>query len=154
MNDSRFQHLAGAFNSIISMMLASIRARGLRGLIDLPKTILVALYLRRLGKEFAALIASLDLGTLRPPIPPAPQPALAPPAEPGSATPARPRLAAHPGTNRARPAAAPQPIPAAPTTPARRTRTPQPTRHHAFACPRPAPDPRAIPGLRATGRRS
>ena len=46
MNDSRFQHLAGAFNSIISMMLASLRARGLRGLLDLPKTILVGLNLR------------------------------------------------------------------------------------------------------------
>jgi hypothetical protein len=153
-NDNRFQHLAGAFNSIIAMMLASIRARGLRGLIDLPKTILLGLYLRRLGKEFAALIASLDLGALPLPIPPAPQPAPAPPAEPGSTTPSRPRLAAHPGANRARPAAAAQPIPAAPKPPARRTRTPQPTRHQAFARPRRAPDPRAIPGLRATGRRS
>src|SRR5258708_21687550 len=68
MNDKRFQHLADAFNSIISMMLAEIRARGLRSLINLPQMIIAAIYLRRLGKQFAALIASIDLSAL--PLPP------------------------------------------------------------------------------------
>ena len=57
MNDNRLQHLSEAFNSIISMMLSALRARGLRSLIDLPAMIMAALYLRRLGREFAAIIA-------------------------------------------------------------------------------------------------
>jgi hypothetical protein len=147
------------------MMLASIRARGLRGLIDLPKTILLGLYLRRLGKEFAALIASLDLGALPPlaPTPPDRQagfvyPAGAQPAGPGpasraqilAASPALPAKAA--GPRRAPQAAAARPVSAAPATPARRIRTRQTTRHQAFARPRRAPDPRAIVSLRPSLR--
>jgi hypothetical protein len=157
MNDARLQHLAGAFNSIIAMMLATIRARGLRGLIDLPKMILVGLYLRRLGKEFAALIASLDLGALPPPTP-APPDRQAAPAQPAPAARARPRLVVLPdvpaqaaGADRARQAAA-QPVSAAPRTTARRTRISRATRHRAFARPRHAPDPRAILGLPASLR--
>jgi hypothetical protein len=153
MNDSRFQHLAGAFNSIIKMMLAMIRARGLRGLIDLPKMILLALYLRRIGKEFAALIASLDAGALAPPTAapwPTQQGTPAQPAEPGSAhcdrQPPAVRPAAPAKAHRARPTAA--------ATPPRRTRTPQVPRHQAYARPRRTPDPRAILTLLDTARTS
>src|SRR5580693_8734486 len=100
MNDNRFQDLAGAFNSIIAMMLASLRARGLRGLLDLPKTILVGLYLRRLGKQFAALIASIDLSALPPPAPAVAE-QQAEYAQPNPAPRARPRLAVHRAPNRA-----------------------------------------------------
>jgi hypothetical protein len=164
MNDSRFQHLAGAFNSIIAMMLASIRARGLRGLIDLPKTILLGLYLRRLGKEFAALIASLDAGTLLPPAPcpapPAPQAACAQSAEPVAAFPARQRPAVPPAapakaararaTEAASPAVRPM-FAAAKTIPRRTSKTP---RRPIFARPRRTPDPRAVVRLPNTGRTS
>jgi hypothetical protein len=76
MNDSRTQPQAEAFASIIKMMLAMIRARGLRSLTDLPMLLLAALYLRRLdlrrlGKQFAALMADFKAGKL-PPAPPAP----------------------------------------------------------------------------------
>jgi hypothetical protein len=150
-NDNRYQHLSEAFNSIISMMLAAIRARGLRSLIDLPNMIMAAIYLRRLGREFAAVIASLKAGTLHPPAP-------AQPTEPGSAPPAGhipAALSAAPakpaGADRARPTPAARPAPAAPKTSARRTRTPQTTRR-----PHRTPDPRAIiplpAGLLATER--
>ena len=158
MNDRRLQHLSEAFNSIISMMLAAIRARGLRSLIDLPKIIVAAFYLRRIGKEFAALIASLDLGTLLP-LAAAPPDRQAAPAQPDGAAPARPLPAVSPavparapGANRVRQAAAAQPLSGAPKPPARRTRTPQPARHQAFARPRRVPDPRAIVSLSASLR--
>jgi hypothetical protein len=148
------------------MMLASIRARGLRGLIDLPKLILLGLYLRRIGKEFAALIASLDAGTLLSPAPwtapPDRQAAPAQPAGPYSADRARQLPPGHPAVpaiaaaDRARPAPAARPVPAAPKTPLRRTRAPQALRHQAFARPHRTPDPLDIVGLPAglldTGR--
>ena len=156
MNDARFQHLAGAFNSIIAMMLASLRARGLRGLLDLPKTILVGLYLRRLGREFAALIASLDGVILSPPAPcPAPpdhHAVAAPLAGPAPVHRDRPRRAAQPGAARARPAEAAQPVS---TTATRRTRAPQATRHKAL--PRPhhrTPASHALVRPLETGRTS
>ena len=58
------------------MMLASLRVRGWRGLLDLPGTIVAAIYLRRFGRDFAALVAKFAAGTL----PPAPAPALPAPA--------------------------------------------------------------------------
>ena len=169
MNDSRLQNLAESFNSIIAMMLAAIRARGLRGLIDLPKLILFGLYLRRIGKEFAALIASLDAGTLLSPAPwtapPDRQAAPAQPAGPASADRVQQLPAVHPavpaivdGADRARPAPAARPVPAAPKTIARRTRAPQALHHQAFAWPRHTPASHAIialpAGLLDTGRKS
>ena len=141
MTEHRFQHLSEAFNSIISMMLASLRARGLRGLLDLPQTIMVAIYLRRIGREFAALLASIDLSgidlsALPPPVAAAPvQP---PPAQPVSTPGALPRPLAHrprarSGARRAHRPAFTQPI------------SVQPTRQPAFTRRR-APDPRAHPG--------
>ena len=134
MNDNRFQHLAEDFNSIISMMLASLRARGLRGLLDLPKTILLGLYLRRLGREFAAIIASLDLSNLPHPTPAPPDQLLPPQSDPAPR--ARPRLAANPRAYRPRTPAAARPIPTAPNPP---NRIPQTTRHHPRIHPRPHP---------------
>ena len=133
-NNNRFQHLADAFDSIISMMLAALRARGLRGLLDLPNMIMTAIFLRRLGREFAALIASLGDLALLPPAPVAPPP---PPActQPDPAPRARPRAPAPRGARRRRPKPAAQPIPA--------SRPPKALRHRAFAWPRRAPAPRA-----------
>jgi hypothetical protein len=69
MNETRTPPLAVFVASIIEMMLASIRARGLRGLKDLPMVWLVARRLRRFGREFAALMAAFKAGTLPPPAP-------------------------------------------------------------------------------------
>ena len=130
MKENRYQDLAEAFNSIISMMLATLRARGLRGLFELPKTILLAIYLRRLGREFTALLAAFNAGTLplpatKPvPVPADPQPECAHPAEPVAAecppqgprvSPAMPAKPA--GAGSARPAATTRPVAAAPATP-------------------------------------
>ena len=71
MTNGRTQDLTEAFAHIIKMMLASIRAQGLRGLIHLPMLIRFGLELRRVGREFAALMAAFKAGTLPPP-PPAP----------------------------------------------------------------------------------
>jgi len=154
MNDIRTQDLGEAFNSIISMMLAMLRARGLRGLLDLPNMIISAIYLRRLGREFAALVASFKAGT-PPPVAPAsaPWPQLqAAPAQPAlavAATRAQPRLAPRAPRARAR-SAAPQPV-------ARQTCARQSTRHPSFARPGRAPKPGAGAALpyrvRETGRR-
>jgi hypothetical protein len=70
MNDRSTQHLSEAFDSIITMMLRAIRAHGWRCLVDLPKMLLLAFYLRRLGREFAAVMAAFQAGTLRPAVPP------------------------------------------------------------------------------------
>src|SRR5579862_1300611 len=67
MNDRRAQHLGEAFDSIIKMMLRAIRAHGWRCLKDLPTMVVLAIYLRRLGREFAALMAAFEAGTLRAP---------------------------------------------------------------------------------------
>jgi len=146
MNDNRRQHLTEAFNSIISMMLAALRARGLRALLDLPNIIMVSIYLRRLAREFTALLASIDFSNLPPA--PAPQAAPAPPAQPDPAPRARPLPAAHARAKRARSAAPAHPIPATPNPPAR---TRQPTRHRPFVRPCHAPGPRAR--LRSSPRR-
>jgi hypothetical protein len=73
MNEKRIQHLTEAFASIISMMLGMIRAQGWRSLLNLPELWLTARYLRRLGQEFAALMADFKSGLLvLPPLAPAP----------------------------------------------------------------------------------
>jgi len=157
MNDSRSQHLAGAFNSIIAMMLASLRARGLRGLLDLPKTILLGLYLRRIGKEFAAIIASVDLGNLPPPRPPGP----ARLANRACATRSRtPRLATSGRTPRRQsrpPAASANLSPSRRNHPSANPHAPT-LRHQAYVRPRRAPDrapsPISHPTLRVADRRS
>src|SRR5580698_3566768 len=109
MTNPRYQHLADAFNSIISMMLASLRAHGWRVLLDLPNIIVATIYLRRLGKQFAAFIANLgDLALLPPAVtPPAPQ---ADCPQPDPTPRARPRAAAHPRAQRPRALAAIQPV--------------------------------------------
>ena len=67
----RPQDLIEAVTSIIPMMLGLLRARGLRGLLELPKFWLFARELRRMAEEFTALLtALLRSGTL----PPAPAP--------------------------------------------------------------------------------
>jgi len=140
MDDPRRQHLSQAFNSIISMMLAALRARGLRALLDLPNIIIASIYLRRLAREFSKLLASIDFSALpaapAPQAAPAPLPTLAP-------APARPRPAAFPRAHHARRAASSRPGPAAPDAPARHARIPA-TRHHDVAKRQPTPDPRAV----------
>ena len=141
MNETRHQDLSEAFNSIISMMLASLRVRGLRGLLDLPNIIIASIYLRRIGREFAALLASIDLSgidlsgidlsALPPPVAAAPvQPVSAPGAQPRPLA-RRPR--ARSGARRAHLAASAHRV------------SVQPTRQPAFTRRR-APDPRAHPG--------
>ena len=97
MNNGRTQDLTEAFAHIIKMMLASIRAQGLRGLIHLPMLIRFGLELRRVGREFAALMGAFKAGTL-PPRPPAPAPWTDPPDQEAAyaCSPAAPRLAARP----------------------------------------------------------
>ena len=103
MNDRSLQHLSDAFTSIISMMLAAIRARGWRCLRELPMLVLAVIELHRMGREFAAtmatLMAELKAGTL---IPPAPEP-----------WPALPQAeyACSPSPEAPRPAARPDPAP-------------------------------------------
>ena len=151
MNPNRFPHLTEAFNSIISMMLASLRVRGWRGLLDLPNIIMAAIYLRRLGREFAAIIASLaslDLGALPPvsPARPAPQAACA---QPVPAASARQNPSASPRARRTRQAASARPGAVAPRSTARRP--PQPQFHRPFAQPRRT---RALVALPGTARSS
>ena len=157
MTENRFQHLTEAFNSIISMMLASLRVRGWRGLLDLPNIVMAAIYLRRLGREFAAIIASLDLAGIDlsalPPAAPVPPDQQAAPAQAAPADRARPRRAAHPRAHRARRKPPASPITAAPTTAARRTSTPR-ARHHASVRPRRAPALRALPASLLDRRRT
>jgi len=142
MPEHRVQHLADAFNSIISMMLAALRARGLRGLLDLPNMIITAIYLRRLGREFAALVASLasiDLSALPTQVAAAPvQPVSTPGAQPRPLA-RRPR--ARSGARRAHRPASAHPVAV------------QPARHPAFNRPSRAPVRRAIPGLRVRALR-
>src|SRR5580698_4931863 len=64
------QDLIEAVNSIIHMMLAMIRAQGLRSLIHLPQLIVVTFLLRSISKRFIALLDAHAAGTL--PLPPAP----------------------------------------------------------------------------------
>ena len=122
MNERRPQDLIEAFASIIKMMLVSIRAQGWRSLRHLPTLLLVAIELRRVGKEFAAIMAAFRAGTL-PPLPPAPAPApwTDPPDRQAlcAGSPAAPRPAARPdpaARDRQQPAELPSP-PAADAAP-------------------------------------
>src|SRR5580692_9617968 len=85
----RTQDLIEAVNSIIHMMLAMIRAQGLRSLIHLPQLIVATFLLRSFAKRFNALLAAYAAGTL----PPAPVPYAAPQA--WQAAPARPAGTRH-----------------------------------------------------------
>src|SRR5580704_11283256 len=87
--------VAGIVSMIIEMMLGLLRARGLRGLLELPAHFRLALELRRMAKDFADLFAAFKAGTL--PVPPAaPEPAAQVwPAEPAQ-SPVTPRVAMRP----------------------------------------------------------
>src|ERR1700677_5134212 len=109
---NRTQDLREAFTSIISMILGLLRAQGWRGLIHLPTLWLVARELRRMGEEFAALLAAFRAGTL--PLP-APAPPIAP--QPLQAAPAPPPAMPSPAAPQAAPRhrrPRPQPAPAKP----------------------------------------
>jgi hypothetical protein len=142
MNENRIQHLTEAFASIISMMLGMIRAQGWRGLLNLPELWLTARYLRRLGQEFAALLADLKAGRL---VLPTPAPWSAPPDQEVAyaASPATPRPSAR---ARRRPAVRRSPPPAAaePDRPRAATALPH---AHGQAAPRPLPSRFAMPEL-------
>jgi len=165
MNNGRTQDLTEAFAHIIKMMLASIRAQGLRGLIHLPMLIRFGLELRRVGREFAALMAAFKAGTLPPP-PPAPPPApwTDPPDQEAACacSPGAPRPAARPdpaARDRQRLAERPS-LPAADAEPDRPRAADgacsaaalQRARGQAAVRPRPprrTPEPFAVPGLPA-----
>jgi len=74
MNNGRPQDLTAAFASIITMMLREIRARGWRGLKDLPEIWRAVMYMRQQEKALAELMADFLAGKLPPP-PPMPAPA-------------------------------------------------------------------------------
>jgi hypothetical protein len=148
----RPQDLIEAVTSIIPMMLGLLRARGLRGLLELPKFWLFARELRRMAEEFTALLTAFRNGTL----PPAPAPAswtdapdLPYDCEP---SPAAPRPAArHVPAPRARQCPAIDPSPPTADPGPDRPRTVQP-RAPAAAWPRPrrrAPRPFSPLGLPA-----
>jgi hypothetical protein len=104
--------VAGIVSMIIEMMLGLIRARGLRGLLELPTHLRLALELHRMGEAFAALFAAFKAGTL-PPVPTAPEPDSWPAPHAASARPAaEPRRAvrARAPVRAARPRRAPAPI--------------------------------------------
>jgi len=67
---TRTQDLREAFSSIITMMLGLLRARGLRGLLQLPTLWLVSRELRRMAERFNALLDAFRAGTLPPVAPP------------------------------------------------------------------------------------
>jgi hypothetical protein len=165
MNENSIQRLTEAFASIISMMLGMIRAQGWRSLLNLPELWLTARYLRRLGQEFATLMADFKSGLLvLPPL--APVPCAAPPEQevayaPSPETPclaARPDPAVRdrqrPAVRRSPPAAAAEPEhPCAPNGASSATVLPQ---AHGQAAPRLRPFRFAMPvlpaGAIATGR--
>jgi hypothetical protein len=124
MNKTPLQDLAEAVNSIISVMLAMIRANGLRSLIHLPQLILVMFLLHRIRKHFTALLDAHAAGTL-------------PVAAPAPTTSAQYRNAAR-GRHRA---------PAKPR--ARGKRAARPVLARAPARPRPQSDPFLVLGLPA-----
>src|SRR5580704_8977304 len=68
MKEPRKQHLseavAGLISTIVKMMLGLLRARGLRGLLELPALFRFVRDLRRLAEEFATLFAAFKAGTL------------------------------------------------------------------------------------------
>jgi hypothetical protein len=97
MSENSIQRLTEAFASIISMMLGMIRAQGWRSLLNLPELWLTARYLRRLGQEFATLMANFKSGLLvLPPLAPAPSTDLPEQEVAYAASPETPRLAARP----------------------------------------------------------
>jgi hypothetical protein len=110
MIEIRKQPLAELVASIISMILGSIRAHGLRGLKDLPMMIMFAFQLRAMAREFDELMAAFKAGTL-PPVPTAPEPAPLEWQAECAQLPATPRVAArsNPG-NRHRQPRAVQPV--------------------------------------------
>ncbi len=77
--------VTGLISKIISMSLGLLRARGWRGLLELPMHFRLALELRRMAKEFVALFEAFQAGTL-PPVAPAADPQ---PIEPPCALPPR-----------------------------------------------------------------
>ena len=103
-NQPRIQNLAEAVTSLIPMILGLLRARGLRGLLDLPVYWRLYRELRAMAEGFAAVYDAFKAGTL-PPVPPAPEPEpvwLDP--LPASVRPAAaPRPAARPRIGAARP---------------------------------------------------
>src|SRR5580704_1397743 len=130
MKEPRKQHLseavAGVISTIVKMMLGLLRARGLRGLLELAALFSFVFELRRLAKEFATLFEAFKAGA-RPPVAPPPEPVLPPP---------QPRLAsASSAPPRIRTAARPR---------AKRPPAPQPRPRRSHARPRPAA---AIPRL-------
>jgi hypothetical protein len=161
--DTPTRTLTEAFASIIAMMLRMIRAHGVRGLIHLPMLLLFALQLCRIGKEFAALVAAFEAGTL--PLPPR-APALWTTPSSGQAARAQPAevdcVQAADGARSApvRPHAGGLGAARRPSTrppPALRTRARE-TRAHGRppARPRPTPDPQNLPSppsdILVTGR--
>src|ERR1700722_9886511 len=136
MNDIHTTHpqdLRARIAGIISMMLVILRAHGWRGLIHLPTLWLVSREIRRIGEQFAALMAAFKAGTL-PPVP--------------AQIPTTPRLPAcpdarpiHARATGARTAPCRRPSQSAPAQPARR--------QLARPYPCPAPDPQHRPGRSA-----
>ena len=154
MDEKRIQHLTEAFASIISMMLGMLRAHGWRSLLHLPEIWLTARYLRRLGEQFAALLADLKSGRL---VLPTPVPLTAPPNQEVAyaASPEAPRPAARarprPAVRRSPPAAYAEPD--RPCAASSATALPH---AHGQAAPRLRPSRFALPALPsgaiATGR--
>ena len=166
-NNSRTQDLTETFTSIIKMMLASIRAQGLRSLIHLPMLCLLAFELRRFAREFAAIMATIEAHILDAPEPePAPLPDPSDQQAECAPSPEAPLLSARPrpaARDRQQPAEGP-PLPAAVAAPdlARAADGADPTpalphaRRAAIRPSRRAPHPFAALGLStvviATGR--
>ena len=103
MKEPRKQHLseavAGLISTIVKMMLGLLRARGLRGLLELPTLFRFVRDLRRLAEEFSTLFAAFKAG-IRPVSSPGGR---APPRESGN-----PRLRARPQRHASESAPAPQ----------------------------------------------
>src|ERR1700722_6230489 len=131
---STTQDLIEAVNSIIHMMLAMIRAQGLRSLIHLPQLILVTFLLRSISKRFIALLDAHAAGTL--PLPPVP--CAAPQA--WQAAPARSAGARHRSAHRAAP---PRRGPCTQPAPAKPARAVVSARQCAISVPQNLPDLRA-----------
>ena len=144
MQDTPRKPLSEAFAGLIAMIIAMIpgllRARGLRGLLELPTHLRLALELRRMAEEFVALFAAFQAGTL-PPLPPATTPAERQDTHAQSADPARPAKATRP--YRARQPRARR-VATVPATPLRLIRA----RHQPYPRPIRAPAPPALAALR------
>src|SRR5580698_1103714 len=92
MKEPRKQHLseavAGLISTIVKMMLGLLRARGLRGLLELPSLFRFVRDLRRLSEEFVTLFAAFKAGN-RTPVAPAPETAPEPALPPAPIVPPR-----------------------------------------------------------------